>query len=339
MKKITVLLSTLAFVFLFANVSFAQEKQPSSDTAFTAKKRPAPIPRAHIVEDYLPILGKQARANGVRTPKPFFISAIYYHMEIPQSITNAIGYDIRDENGGLINTGHTVGDKLFDINGDGAGDMPVRMENAKVVTNSGGFRAGFNLFPFMSIFGVYMHTEGYSEFTAVVDGIRGIMNNGYMLNQKIDFKADTGAVGVGFQYGMRIGRVVPFAVLNANYAWTTTNMTDQTIETLIAGARVGLRVPLPKDMGISAHIGTQYQYLPMGNERTGQYTVTLPAGTINSSTEPVTITSKYRANAQNASPWAMNAGIAFSATEHFMMLLEFGFLSRFTTMLAVQANF
>ena len=53
----------------------------------------------------------------------------------------------------------------------------------------------------------------------------------------------------------------------------------------------------------------------------------------------MTITSKYRANAQNASPWAMNAGIAFSATEHFMMLLEFGFLSRFTTMVAVQANF
>ena len=319
MKKITVLLTALACAFSFANVSFAQE-QNTSDTAVTAKKRPAPIPRAHIVEDYLPILGKQARANGVRPPKPFFISAIYYHMEIPQTITNAVGYDFQSATPIPINS------------------MPVRMENAKIVTNSGGLRAGFNLFPFMSIFGVYMHTEGYSEFTAVADG-NAARPNGYMLNQKIDFKADTGAVGVGFQYGMRIGRVVPFAVLNANYAWTTTNMTDQIIETIIAGARVGLRVPLPKNMGISAHIGTQYQYLPMGNERSGQYTVTLPAGTINGQPEPLTMTSKYRANAENASPWAMNAGIAFSATEHFMMLLEFGFLSRFTTMVAVQANF
>lgn len=319
MKKITVLLTALAFAFSFANVSFAQE-QNTSDTAVTAKKRPAPIPRAHIVEDYLPILGKQARANGVRPPKPFFISAIYYHMEIPQTITNAVGYDFQSATPIPINS------------------MPVRMENAKIVTNSGGFRAGFNLFPFMSLFGVYMHTEGYSEFTAVADG-NAAMPNGYMLNQKIDFKADTGAVGVGFQYGMRIGRVVPFAVLNANYAWTTTNMTDQIIETLIAGARVGLRVPLPKNMGISAHIGTQYQYLPMGNERSGQYTVTLPPNTIVGVSDPLTVTSRYRANAQNASPWAMNAGIAFSATEHFMMLLEFGFLSRFTTMLAVQANF
>lgn len=318
MKKITVLLTVLAFTLSFANASFAQDKQPTSDTAVTAKKRPAPIPRAHIVEDYLPILGKQARANGVRPPKPFFISAIYYHMEIPQTITNAVGYGFNPS---------------LPID-----SMPVRMENAKIVTNSGGFRAGFNLFPFMSLFGVYMHTEGYSEFTAVADG-NAAMPNGYMLNQKIDFKADTGAVGVGFQYGMRIGRVVPFAVLNANYAWTTTNMTDQIIETIIAGARVGLRVPLPKNMGISAHIGTQYQYLPMGNERSGQYTVTLPGGTIVGKNDPMTITSKYRANAQNASPWAMNAGIAFSATEHFMMLLEFGFLSRFTTMVAVQANF
>ena len=320
MKKITVLLSTLAFTLSFANATFAQEQKAESDTAATAKKRPAPIPRAHIVEDYLPILGKQARANGIRPPKPFFISAIYYHMEIPQTITNAVGYDFQSATPIPINS------------------MPVRMENAKIVTNSGGLRAGFNLFPFMSIFGVYMHTEGYSEFTAVADG-NAAMPNGYMLNQKIDFKADTGAVGVGFQYGMRIGRVVPFAVLNANYAWTTTNMTDQIIETLIAGARVGLRVPLPKNMGISAHIGTQYQYLPMGNERTGQYTVTLPPNTIVGVSDPLTITSRYRANAQNASPWAMNAGIAFSATEHFMMLLEFGFLSRFTTMLAVQANF
>lgn len=319
MKKITVLLTALACAFSFANATFAQE-QNTSDTAVTAKKRPAPIPRAHIVEDYLPILGKQARANGVRPPKPFFISAIYYHMEIPQTITNAVGYDFQSATPIPINS------------------MPVRMENAKIVTNSGGLRAGFNLFPFMSIFGVYMHTEGYSEFTAVADG-NAAMPNGYMLNQKIDFKADTGAVGVGFQYGMRIGRVVPFAVLNANYAWTTTNMTDQIIETLIAGARVGLRVPLPKNMGISAHIGTQYQYLPMGNQRSGQYTVTLPPNTIVGISDPLTVTSRYRANAQNASPWAMNAGIAFSATEHFMMLLEFGFLSRFTTMLAVQANF
>lgn len=320
MKKITVFITALACVFSFANVSFAQEQQPSSDTAVTLKKRPAPIPRAHIVEDYLPILGKQARANGIRPPKPFFVSAIYYHMEIPQTITNAVGYGFKSDPPMPIQS------------------MSVRMENAKIVTNSGGFRAGFNLFPFMSLFGVYMHTEGYSQFTAVADG-NAAMPNGYMLNQRIDFKADTGGIGVGFQYGMRIGRVVPFAVLNANYAWTATNMTDEIIETIIAGARLGLRVPLPKNMGISAHIGTQYQYMPMGNERNGQYTVTLPPNTIVGVSEPLTVTSRYRANAQNASPWAMNAGITFSATEHFMMLLEFGFLSRFTTMVAVQANF
>lgn len=318
MKKITVLLTVLAFTLSFANATFAQEQKAESDTAATAKKRPAPIPRAHIVEDYLPILGKQARANGIKTPKPFFISAIYYHMEIPQSITNAVGYGFTPS---------------LPVN-----SMPVRMENAKIVTNSGGVRAGVNILPFMSIFGVYMHTEGYSQFTAVADG-NAAMPNGYMLEQKIKFKADTGAVGAALSYGFRLGRVVPFAVLNANYGWTTTNMTDQTIETLIASARVGITVPLPKDMRIAMTVGTQYQYLPMGNERSGQYTVTLPGGTIIGKDDPMTITSKYRANAQNASPWAMNAGILFSPSKYFDILTEFGFLSRFTAMVAVQANF
>lgn len=318
MKKITVLFTALACVFSLANVSFAQEQQPASDTAVTAKKRPAPIARAHIVEDYLPILGKQMRAQGMRAPKPFFISAIYYHMEIPQTITNAVGYGFNPS---------------LPID-----SMPVRMENAKVVTNSGGFRAGFNLLPFMSLFGVYMHTEGYSEFTAVADG-NAAMPNGYMLNQKIDFKADTGAVGAALSYGLRLGRVVPFAVLNANYAWTTTNMTDQIINTLIASARVGITVPLPKDMRIAMHVGTQYQYLPMGNQRSGQYTVELPGGTIVGKDDPMTITSKYRANAENASPWAMNAGFLFSPSRYFDIITEFGFLSRFTAMVAVQANF
>lgn len=319
MKKITVLLTALALVFSFANATFAQEEQqPTSDTAVTAKKRPAPIPRAHIVEDYLPILGKQARANGIKTPKPFFISAIYYHMEIPQSITNAVGYGFSPS---------------LPVN-----SMPVRMENAKVNTESGGFRAGFNLLPFMSIFGVYMHTEGYSQFTAVADG-NAAMPNGYMLEQKIDFKADTGAIGTALSYGFRLGRVVPFAVLNANYAWTTTNMTDQVINTLIAGARVGINVPLPKDMKVALTLGAQYQYLPMGNERSGQYTVTLPGGTIIGKDDPMTITSKYRANAENASPWAMNAALLFSPSRYFDIITEFGFLSRFTAMVAVQANF
>lgn len=319
MKKITVFLTALALVFSFANATFAQEEQqPTSDTAVTAKKRPAPIERAHIVEDYLPILGKQMRAQGMRAPKPFFISAIYYHMIIPQSITNAVGYGFNPS---------------LPVN-----EMKVRMENAKVVTNSGGVRAGFNLLPFMSIFGVYMRTEGYSEFTAVADGVAA-MPNGYMLNQKIKFAADTGAIGTALSYGIRLGRVVPFAVLNANYAWTTTNMTDQVINTLIAGARVGITVPLPKDMRIAMHLGTQYQYLPMGNERSGQYTVTLPGGTIPGKDDPMTITSKYRANAENASPWAMNAGILFSPSRYFDIITEFGFLSRFTAMVAVQANF
>ncbi|MDE7034076.1 MAG: hypothetical protein K2O68_03705, partial [Mucispirillum sp.] len=217
--------------------------------------------------------------------------------------------------------------------------QPVGMYNAKVETNSYGLRAGVNILPFLSVFGVYIHTDVTSKFTAVVDGIPGIMSNGYKLDQALKVKADTGAIGAAASYGFRLGRVVPFAVIMTNYAWSFSNMTDKAIESLIAGARVGLNVPLPKDMKVAFTFGAQYMYMPMGNEVQGQYTVKLPAGTIDGTTEPVTITSKYRANAEYASPWTLNAGIIFSPIRYFDIITEFGFLKRFTAMVSLQANF
>ena len=298
MKKFTVLFFTLLAFIVSNSMALAQDN--------ATKKRPAPIERAHIVEDYLPILGKQMRAQGMRPPKPFFVSAIYYHMQIPQNITNARGwgfYGYTEENA-----------------------IGVRMENAKVETNSVGFRAGINLLPFMSIFGVYMHTEGKSKFTAVADG-NSIMPNGYMLNQVNPFKADTGAVGLALSYGFRLGRVVPFAVINGNYAWTSTDRTDNIIQTLIVGARVGVNVPLPKDMKVAFMLGTQYTYMPMGNQVQGSYNVTLPAGTT------------ILADAEYASPWTFNAGVMYSVNRYFDILAEVGFLTRLTAMVTVQANF
>lgn len=311
MKKFTVLFFTLLAFIVSNSVALAQDN--------ATKKRPAPIERAYVVEDYLPILGKQMRAQGMRPPKPFFVSAIYYHMQIPQVITNARGW----------------GFSSFKTEQDA---IPVSMYNAKVETNSIGFRAGFNLLPFMSIFGVYMHTEGKSKFTAVADGNQA-MPNGYKLQQVNPFKADTGAIGVALSYGFRLGRVVPFGVINSNYAWTSTDRTDNIIQTLIAGARVGVNVPLPKDMKVAFMLGTQYTYMPMGNQVSGSYTVTLPEGTMVDQTQPVTITSRYKADAEYASPWTFNAGVMYSFNRHFDILAEVGFLTRLTAMVTLQANF
>lgn len=311
MKKLTVLLFTLLAFIVNNGVALAQDN--------ATKKRPAPIERAHIVEDYLPILGKQMRAQGMRPPKPFFVSAIYYHMQIPQTITNARGWG-------------------FAPFLDEKDAIPVGMYNAKVKTNSIGFRAGMNILPFMSIFGVYMHTEGNSYFTAVADGNQA-MPNGYKLEQINPFSADTGAIGAALSYGFRLGRVMPFAVINGNYAWTSTDRTDNIIQTLIVGARVGLNVPLPKDMKVAFMVGAQYTYMPMGNEVQGSYTVTLPPGTLVNQDEPYTITSKYRADAEYASPWTFNAGIMYSVNRYFDILAEVGFLTRLTAMVTLQANF
>lgn len=311
MKKFTVLFFTLLAFIVSNSVALAQDN--------ATKKRPAPIERTHVVEDYLPILGKQMRAQGMRPPKPFFVSAIYYHMQIPQNITNARGWG-------------------FAPFLDEKDAIPVSMYNAKVETNSVGFRAGINLLPFMSIFGVYMHTEGKSKFTAVADGNQA-MPNGYKLDQVNPFKADTGAIGAALSYGFRLGRVVPFAVINGNYAWTSTDRTDNIIQTLIVGARVGVNVPLPKDMKVAFMLGTQYTYMPMGNQVQGSYTVTLPPGTLVNQDKPYTITSKYKADAEYSSPWTFNAGVMYSVNRYFDILAEVGFLTRLTAMVTLQANF
>ncbi len=325
MKKVTVLLTLLVCMFLFSNTAMAQTNQPTSDTTVdataTAKKRPAPVKREYPVEDYLPILGKQMRAQGMRPPKPFFVSAIYYHMEIPQNITNAKGW----------------GPDLGPFNSE-ATAMGVRMENAKVITNSYGLRAGVNILPFWSVFGVYIHTDVTSKFTAVADG-NEVMTDGFMLSQALKVKADTGAIGTAFSYGMRLGRVVPFAVINGNYAWSFADRVDKPIETLIVGARIGLNVPLPKDMVIAAMFGGQYTWMPMGNEVSGRYSVTLPAGTMNGQVDEMTITTNYKADAEYASPWTLNAGIMFQPIRYFNIVAEVGFLQRLTAMVTAQVNF
>lgn len=314
MNKFIIFLLMLVLTISNASFSYAQENEQEK----VIKKCPAPIERAHLVEDYLPILGKKMRENCMKPPKPFFVSGIYYHMQIPQTITNAKG------------TAPEFGTT----------EVNVGMYNAKVKTNSVGMRAGVNLFPFMSVFGVYIYTEGDSYFTAVADGISpSLLPNGYKLEQKNPFTAHTGAIGTAFSYGYRLGRVIPFAIVNGNYAWTSTDRTNNLIQTMIVGARVGLSVPLPKDMKVAFTLGGQYTWMPMGNKVQGTYDVTLPPNTLYPGAPAQTITSKYTANAEYASPWTVNAGIAYSFNRYFDVIAEVGFLTRLTAMVVVQANF
>lgn len=311
------------FNLMLAQTNSSDLKVSSEPAAATKQQRP-PIERAHVVEDYLPILGKKMREQGMTPPKPFFVTAIYYHMEIPQEITNAKGWG------------------FYGITEDDP--VNVKMDDAKIETNSVGLRAGVNILPFLQIFGVYIHTEGSTKFKATADPIEGILPNGYSLKQKLDFAADTGAIGTMLTYGFRLGRVLPFASIGGNYAWSFTDRTSNVIETLILSASVGFNVPLPKRMSAAVWLGTQYQLMmgTMGSKVRGKYTVDVPAeyfDPIFGYTTPQTLNTEYSADAEYASNWAMTAGAAFSPTRYFSVVLQFGFLSRFTSMVALQANF
>lgn len=351
MKNSIVFLFILSLFFVYAkgaeaqtafnenfNLMLAQtnssDLKVSSEPAAAKQQRP-PIERAHVVEDYLPILGKKMREQGMTPPKPFFVTAIYYHMEIPQEITNAQGWSNDKTN------------PLYAITHDGDTLVPVKviMEDAKIETNSVGLRAGVNVLPFLQIFGVYIHTEGSTQFKATAptdDRLLDLGFHGYTMKQKIDFAADTGAIGAMLTYGFRLGRVLPFGSIGGNYAWSFTDRTSDVIETLILSASVGFNVPLPKRMSAAVWLGTQYQLMMgmMGSKVNGSYTATLPPGTIDAQgNDTIKVTSQYSADAKYASDWAMTAGAAFSPTRYFSVVLQFGFLSRFTSMVALQANF
>lgn len=294
------------------------------------------IPARYALEDYLPILGKKARDNGVPAGFPFFVTLLYYHMEIPQIITDAKGWgqDIY-----LLDESQALGAEMF---------------NAETRTNSAGFRAGFKLLPFLDIFGVFVYTKvnyGFeAKFNDAGTAISGTINPDYVMKNTIDVNAFTGGVGLSLAYGGRLGKspVVLFGVANANFAWTKTDRTDNTISTVIAGARIGAAFILPKNMRLSISVGYQYQQMIGWNAGSvrGRYIANLPDEAFidpNAGFAPAMknrdLTVEYSAKSSNASNHAMNAGIVFSPCAYADVILEFAFLSRFSTMVATNFKF
>lgn len=267
------------------------------------------------VVDFLPIFGSEMTKMGMTPPKPFFISPMFFYMEDYLKITDASG-------------------SVPGINDQ----LPVTMSNASTVTSSGGIRAGFWLFPFLQIFGMYLYNDGYTKFNAKMDEntLPEILPNGYNLNQKIKFSAQTGAIGINAAYGFKLGHVYPFGSLNANYAWTNASLVDKILSTVVFSARVGLNVPTPvPNMDVSFWVGAMYKLtLGLSEQVSGRYTVTVPE--INGGRP---FESSYSATQKYVSPWNMVAGATFNPCRYFGIMTEFGFIGKFTANVGLNFNF
>lgn len=289
------------------------------------------------VVDFLPIGAKQMSEAGMTPPKPFFISPMYFYMEEYLNITDARGWA---PDFGYFNTPDTA--------------LNVNMSNASMVSSSFGIRGGFWLLPFLQIFGLYVHSEGYTKFNAQVDpknqpdqngiAFEEIMPKGYSIDQRLNFKADTGVIGLNAAYGFKLGPVYPFGSLNANYAWSKANLVDKIISTVVASARVGVNVPTPiPHMDVSVWLGVMYKLtLGMSEKVSGKYTTTIPKDNFAPGlgiTSDQTITSRYTATQRFVSPWNMTAGFAFNPCRYFGIMTEFGFINKFTANVGLNFNF
>lgn len=289
------------------------------------------------VVDFLPVFGKEMRENGMTPPKPFFISPMFYYMEDYNNITNAKGW--------IDNSKNSFYFPYFDTE---AKALSVDMSDASINTTSYGVRAGFWLFPFLQIFGMYIHSDGYSKFHAKASPLPETLSNGYELNQRINFKADTGGIGFNAAYGFKLGPVYPFGSLNANYAWSSADLLDGIVSTVVFSGRLGTAIPLPKkNMDLSVWIGAMYKLTMTGTEVSGTYTVRIPGeywdggpdGTLAQNYGDKPLTSSYKATQRPVSPWNMVAGVGFNPCRYFGLMTEFGFIGKFTASASVIFNF
>ncbi len=271
--------------------------------------------------EFIPIGAKEMREMGYEPPLPFTISPLVHFMKNYQEITNVVA----------------TGDF-------GAGDIPadVTMNDVSVNAITTGLRLAVNPLPFLSIFGIGLYSDGYTEFDATAAAIPGVIRE-YTLKQRLAFNAVTGVVGMNAAYGTKIGAFTPFVSLNGNVAWSKANLTDTIINTLVFSGRVGTAIPMPKKMRLAFWTGAMYQHTLLGTEVTGEYVAQVPEDVfllpITTESGYLPVLSKYTATQKPRSPLSMIVGMQFAPIKYFDIMTEVGFFGKFTVNVSLGFNF
>ncbi len=283
------------------------------------------------VVDFIPFLWRDTKARGFHPPKPFFISPVFYFMETY--------YDVSDATASAEINGVT---EIID---------DIRIASQKSQMLSFGVRAGANIFPFMNVYGLYMHTEGKSKSKTYLRdrtlydlGFNSMQNGAYKVDTETDFTAETGAVGATLTYGIPdlLYSWGVFGTFNANMAWSKASMLEEIKNTVVASARFGVT----RDIGLSKRFavwaGVEYMKMLGDSEWSeGTQSFTVPHGDpgVTQALWGETYESKFRAKSIPNSPWSMTAGLNFSPSRYVDFVVEAGFLSKLSIMTAASINF
>ena len=130
----------------------ARESQSSSVAYESVDKENLPVHKERW-SDFLPILGKQARAEGYVLPRPFGVSIIGLTQEQPFEVTR-IGLDLDGMAGELVNS---------------IVEQTVTASDLHVSDTTFNLRFDAWIFPFLNVYGLMGETRGRAELNVNVD--------------------------------------------------------------------------------------------------------------------------------------------------------------------------
>ncbi|CAH0529508.1 porin family protein [Vibrio hippocampi] len=256
-------------------------------------------------DSFFPIWGEEAYERGYTLPKPYGFSISYMDM------SNPIIVDSIDINGGFA--GGLVDD--------------IEAKHADFTGSNITLRGDVWVFPFMNLYGILGYTEAKS--TAKIDSITVAGNKVELDNANftLDMKGTTYGAGVTFAGGVDNW----FSILDINYTYTSLNVIDGDIKTLVAAPRFGHRWTYNDGNELRVYIGGMYQDV--------QQFLSGDVNALGFNGGPLTDGTRFEVSQRTEDKWNFITGAQFQFRHEWEILTEFGFGERSSAFISLGKRF
>ncbi len=304
-SKLLYLTTVVLSIMLFSNIANAQQVTLDTYNENEAQEE------SNGVVDFIPLMQKEVRAIGAVPPKPFFVAPMFFYLNENRNVSDV---EARWHSGPNDKEGLPI---------DG-----LVMNSVNSETYSTGIRAGFWLFPFVSMYGFYAYTDGSTSFDVEIPDEFASLMAGIDTTTKIS--VHTGGVGITAAYGMKdlFFKTDVFSNIDFNSSWSKVSLLDDILYTAVVSMRAGISKNFTRNFRTSMWIGGMFRAgSSTGTRVGGKYTLTGSNFAV------------YQANQSSLSPWSMVVGLQVGITRYFDIITEFGFLNRFQANVNLSFNF
>ena len=304
-SKLLYLTTVVLSIMLCSNIANAQQVTLDTYNENDVQEK------SNGVVDFIPLMQKEVRAIGAVPPKPFFVAPMFFYLNEKRNVSNV--------------------DAKFVTNGSTIIVPDMKMNFVQSETYSTGLRAGFWLFPFVSMYGFYAYTDGSTQFEIDETTIPGaLIDQVKDMDTTTKLSVHTGGVGITAAYGMKdlFFKTDVFSNIDFNSSWSKVSLLDDILYTAVVSMRAGISKNFTRNFRTSMWIGGMF--------RAGSSTGTRVGGKFDLPNNNYAI---YSADQSSLSPWSMVVGLQVGITRYFDIITEFGFLNRFQANVNLSFNF